>query len=105
MDEIENPDRWKQFLEAWNEDIYLQLSVYGMVVFVVLCVFIVLCWSHYGAAISSVVDPKSGWSLLSDTCPYILPQTAKQLLCKISSHSPVKPTVREYHDHQPQGML
>ena len=70
MDAIENPgsDRWKQFLQAWNEDIYLQLSVYGMVVFVVLCVFIVLCWSHYGAAVSSVVDPKSGWSLLSDAC-------------------------------------
>lgn len=62
MDEI---DRWEQFLQAWKEDIYLQLSVYGIVVFVVLCVFIVLCWSHYGAAVSSVIDPKSGWSLIA----------------------------------------
>lgn len=60
MDEIEKPDYWEQFLQTWKEDTYFQLCVYGMVVFVSLCVLIVLCWSHYGAVIATVVDPKSG---------------------------------------------
>ena len=54
---------WEQFLEAWREDVYLRLSIYGMVLFAALCVINVLCWLRYGATISAMFDSKSGWSL------------------------------------------
>ena len=53
---------WERFLEVWKEDIYLQLSVYGMAVFLVLCVFIVVCWFRHGTTISAMVDTRSRWS-------------------------------------------
>ena len=54
---------WEQFLQTWREDIYLRLSAYGMVIFVVLSVAIVICWFRYAPTISKVFDSKSGWSL------------------------------------------
>lgn len=50
---------WERFLEVWKEDIYLQLSVYGMAVFLVLCVFIVVCWFRHGTTISAMVDTRN----------------------------------------------
>lgn len=55
---------WEQFLQAWREDVYLRLSIYGMVLFAALCVINVLCWLRYGATISAMFDSKSGWSLI-----------------------------------------
>ena len=48
--------------QAWEEDIYLRLSAYGMMVFCVLCALIVVCWFRYEATISDMIDTKSGWS-------------------------------------------
>ena len=52
-------DFWERFLHALNEDLYLRLSVYGVVVLFVLCVLIVLSWSRYGTTISAMFDSKS----------------------------------------------
>jgi len=47
-------------LSAWREgDIYLQLSVLGLAVFVLLCFLICLAWMLYGSVISTVFDAKS----------------------------------------------
>ena len=63
---------WERFLEAWKKDIYLQLSVYGMAVFLVLCVFIVVCWFRHGTTISDMVDTRSRWSLSRQLCTVII---------------------------------
>jgi len=47
-------------LSAWREgDIYLQLSVLGLAIFVLLCFLICLAWMLYGSVISTVFDAKS----------------------------------------------
>lgn len=49
-----------RLFSAWDAgDIYLQLSVFGLCVFVVLCFLICLAWLRYGAVISTVFDAKS----------------------------------------------
>lgn len=53
---------WEQFLQAWRDDVYLRLSIYGTVLFAALCVINVLCWLRYGATISAMFDSKSRWS-------------------------------------------
>ena len=55
---------WDQFLQAWSEDVYLRLSIYGLVLFAVLCVINFLCWYSYGPTISTMFDSKSGWSFI-----------------------------------------
>ena len=47
-------------LSAWREgDIYLQLSVLGLAIFVLLGFLICLAWMLYGSVISTVFDAKS----------------------------------------------
>ena len=41
------------------DDIYTQLSIYGVYLLVVLLALIWLAWNRYGAAISTVFDAKS----------------------------------------------
>ena len=63
-EEHEQLGYWNQFLKACEEDIYLKLSVCGMVVFGILCALIVVCWFRYEATISAMFDSKSGWSFV-----------------------------------------